>query len=142
MADGPGLPSGRGPNGGGGASTVSCVANLCNTIVGAGILGLPYALSQCGMALGIGLLLACACACAFSLHLLAVCAQTAAVHPSSFYAVAAIAIPRFTLLIDFAVALKCFGVATSYLIVAGDLLPQVMARLALWQAREPWRPGS
>jgi amino acid permease len=32
--------------------------------------------------------------------------------PSSFYSVAAVAVPSYTILIDLAVALKCFGVAT------------------------------
>ena len=32
--------------------------------------------------------------------------------PSSFYSIAAVAVPSSTILIDLAVALKCFGVAT------------------------------
>lgn len=33
--------------------------------------------------------------------------------------------PRFAWLIDLAVAIKCFGVGCSYLIVIGDLMPEV-----------------
>ena len=36
-------------------------------------------------------------------------------------------VPSFTFLIELAVAIKCFGVATSYLIVVGDLMPDVVS---------------
>ncbi|KAG8460572.1 hypothetical protein KFE25_011347 [Diacronema lutheri] len=123
------------------ASLLSSVANLCNTIVGAGILGLPYALARCGLLLGVGLLLGCALGCALSLHLLARSAHTTGVRPASFYSVANAAIPRWAFVIDLAVAVKCFGVATSYLIVAGDMLPLVCAHLRLhpaFSSRELW----
>lgn len=112
------------------ATVLSSVANLCNTIVGAGILGLPFALSQCGLLLGVFLLIACALGCCTSLHLLAASAKTVgASRPASFYVVAMAAIPHWAWLIDLAVAVKCFGVATSYLIVAGDMMPAVCAHI-------------
>lgn len=40
--------------------------------------------------------------------------------------VANAALPSLTAVIDVAVAIKCFGVATSYLIVVGDLMPEVI----------------
>ncbi|CAM9509908.1 unnamed protein product [Chrysoparadoxa australica] len=57
------------------------------------------------------------------LHLLACSARSVGVSPSSFYTVAHQALPQWAFLIDAAVATKCFGVATSYLIVVGDLMP-------------------
>ena len=36
------------------------------------------------------------------------------------------ALPRLTLAIDAAVTIKCFGVATSYLLVIGDQMPSVV----------------
>lgn len=114
------------------ATVLSSVANLCNTIVGAGILGLPYALSHCGLPLGIGLLLGCSLGCCMSLHLLAASAKAVSANrPASFYVVATAAIPRWAWLIDLAVAVKCFGVATSYLIVAGDMMPAVCAHMGM-----------
>jgi amino acid permease len=49
--------------------------------------------------------------------------------------------PALTLVIDAAVAIKCFGVATSYLIVIGDLMPDVMQQLGVsgtGASRELW----
>ena len=45
---------------------------------------------------------------------------------STFHSVAKKAMPDFVVFIDGAVAVKCFGVATSYLIVIGDTMPDVM----------------
>jgi amino acid permease len=126
---------------GGRASTTACVASLANTIIGAGILGLPYAFMHCGLVLGLVLIASCATACCTSLHLLALSARTSNAFPSSFYTVANASIPNWAFAIDLAVAIKCFGVATSYLIVAGDLMPTVMAQMHApdrWQVRELW----
>ena len=41
-------------------------------------------------------------------------------------AVAEAAVPGFGALFDAAIAIKCFGVATSYLVVVGDSVPQAM----------------
>ena len=49
--------------------------------------------------------------------------------PSSFYAVAEISVPKFSMLIDVAVAVKCLGITTSYLIVIGDSLPVALQQL-------------
>jgi len=122
------------------ASMASCFMNLANTILGSGMLGLPYAYSHTGWVLGSFLLLICGCSSAFALHLLALCALEMK-GPASFYTVAQATMPSFTVVIDVAVAIKCFGVATSYLIVIGDLMPQVMSQFgaAQWaQDRHIW----
>jgi amino acid permease len=44
-------------------------------------------------------------------------------------------------MIDFAVALQCFGVCASYLIVIGGLMPDVMDNWGIggfWGNRQPW----
>jgi len=41
----------------------------------------------------------------------------------SFYTIAVATLPQATMVIDAAVAIKCFGVGTSYFIVVGDLVP-------------------
>jgi amino acid permease len=110
------------------ASIFSCYVNLTNTIIGAGLLGLPYAYSNTGWILGTALMLIAGLSSVFALHILSECAIKKG-GPSSFYSVAAIAMPEFTVLIDIAVAIKCFGVATSFLIVIGDLMPDVMDSL-------------
>lgn len=106
------------------ASILSCFINLANTIVGSGMLGLPYAYSHTGWVLGTFLLIICGLASAFALHLLSLCALKQP-GPSSFYSIANEVMPSMTIVIDAAVAIKCFGVATSYLIVIGDLMPDV-----------------
>jgi amino acid permease len=107
------------------ASTFSCYVCLANTIMGAGILGLPYAFAKTGWLVGTILMFICASSSVFSLHELSVCAAMTA-KPSSFYSVAMLAAPRWVWLIDAAVAIKCFGVATSYLIIIGGLMPEAM----------------
>lgn len=107
------------------ASIPALYFTLANTIMGAGTLGLPFALSNTGYVLGSVLLCVSAISSSFALHLLALCALKLP-YPSSFYKVAATAMPNFEKLIDLAVILKCFGVATSYLIVIGGLMPDVM----------------
>lgn len=82
----------------------------------------------------------CAVASTFALHLLSLCIKKTKT-PSSFYQVAEKALPRFSWLIDLSVAVKCFGVAISYLIVIGDLMPAAMVELNVptkWQKRNTW----
>lgn len=122
------------------ASSFSCYVCLANTIMGAGMLGLPYAFAQSGWLLGSFLMCLCAASSAFSLHELSVCAVKSKL-PSSFYSVAMVAAPQWVWLIDFAVAIKCFGVATSYIIIVGDLMPEAMSQLGADSAfhnREIW----
>ena len=131
------------------ASFLSCVFNLTNTIVGSGMLGLPAAFSNAGSLLGCAFLVAFATTSAFGLHLLACAARLAsgdagAPPPtdSSFRSVATAAAPKFATLIDVAVAVKCFGVATSYLIVVGDTMPVVMGSRGFLGSRNPWIVGA
>lgn len=64
----------------------SSVVNLTNSIIGSGILGLPYAFASAGWILGYILIAIAAIATIFSLHVLSLCA-TKVEHPSSFYKV-------------------------------------------------------
>lgn len=109
----------------GGASVASGLFNMSNTILGAGMLGLPHAFSECGLGVGLVLLLVFACLSVLGLHLLSSAADIAG-RPASFYGVAEKALPGSGMLIDAAIAIKCFGVATSYLIIVGDALPQAV----------------
>jgi len=117
------------------ASTGSCVVALTNTILGSGMLGLPHAFSSCGYILGLFFLVLGGIMSSFGLHLLCCSANTlwrqeGSRTPTSFYKVAKFALPRWYLLIDLAVAIKCFGVGCSYLVVIGDLMPEAMEQLA------------
>ena len=109
-----------------GASIGSGVLNMSNTILGAGMLALPHALAQCGLVVGLLLLVLFAGLSLLGLHLVSAAADLAG-RPASFYAVAEKAVPGSGLLIDVAIAVKCFGVATAYLIIVGDAMPQAVA---------------
>lgn len=122
------------------ATVFSSYVNLTNSIIGSGILGLPYAFAASGWTLGYALVLFAGLCTTFSLHCLAICASKVK-PPSSFYRVTEASIPKFTFLIDASVASMCFGVGVSYLIVIGGLMPDVMDQLgadSFWQHREPW----
>ena len=122
------------------ASSLSCFTNLTNTIIGAGVLSLPYAVAYSGSMLGIVLVSISGVAQILSLHLLSICAAKVPA-PSSFYTVTQASVPSLTVLIDLAVAIQSFGVCSSYLIVMGDLMPDVMDFFGvegIWQRRHLW----
>ena len=122
------------------ATWFSSYTNLTSTIIGAGVLGLPYSFSKTGWIVGLILISLCAAMSALALHFLSLCIRKTK-SPSSFYLVAEKALPSVVWLIDFTVAVKCFGVATSYLIVIGDLMPVAMMELYLpnqWLQRNTW----
>eukprot|EP01119_Soliformovum_irregulare_P025985 TRINITY_DN9771_c0_g1_i1.p1 TRINITY_DN9771_c0_g1~~TRINITY_DN9771_c0_g1_i1.p1 ORF type:complete len:485 (-),score=103.86 TRINITY_DN9771_c0_g1_i1:8-1462(-) len=125
------------------ASLGSSIINLCNTILGAGMLGIPFALANTGMALGCTFLVLSGVAAAFGLNLLSDSATLFLHHRSTFpldspqrdmdasyFTVASISYPRAAKIIDAAVAIKCFGVAVSYLIVIGGLMPAAIDSMA------------
>lgn len=124
------------------ATLVSSYINLTNTIIGSGVLGLPFAFAASGWVLGFIIIVISGGASILSLHLLTICAlKVKGDRPSSFYAVTEMSVPQLTFLIDFAVAVQCFGVGISYLIVIGGLMPDVMSQIgadSFWQEREIW----
>lgn len=100
---------------------------LANTILGAGMLGLPSAFAKCGIFVGFIMLFLFAAAATFSLHLLSECADRVG-RPATFKRMCEAATPGFSVLFDGAIGIKCFGVATSYLIVCGDnMVPAMQA---------------
>jgi len=108
-----------------GASLASVTFVLLNTILGAGILGLPGAYASSGFVGGTLLLIICCHLSAFGVHLLVEVGDRTG-RPASFYSVAmACGGAGAGVLIDVLVAVNAFGVATSYLIVVGDVLPEV-----------------
>jgi hypothetical protein len=96
-----------------GATVRSGVYVLANTLLGAGMLGLPGAFKDCGYLVGGVLLLFFGCTAILGLHLLAE-SSAKVPRPATFYAVAEAAMPGLGLVIDLAIGIKCFGVATSY----------------------------
>ncbi|KAF2716162.1 hypothetical protein K431DRAFT_235977 [Polychaeton citri CBS 116435] len=110
----------------GNASWISSVVNLLNTIVGAGVLAMPKALSNMGVLLGVVVILWSALASGFGLYLQTQCARFLDKGGASFFALSQITYPNASVIFDGAIAIKCFGVGVSYLIIIGDLMPGVV----------------
>eukprot|EP01047_Picozoa_sp_COSAG01_P044710 COSAG01_NODE_4066_length_5385_cov_159.277336_9_plen_221_part_00 len=102
-----------------GASFFTSCVTLCKTIIGSGLLGLPFALAQTGLVLGVALLLLAAAAQGFALHLFALCAihqrrvGPTGADPPSFHSLAQNARlpPAF---VESAVGLATFGARCSF----------------------------
>jgi len=117
---------GRSPRSGGGdASMMSSNINLLNTIIGAGTLAMPSAMSHFGVMLGVILILWCGLTSAFGLYLQSRCARYIDRGSSSFFALSQLTYPNAAVLFDAAIAIKCFGVGVSYMIIIGDLMPGI-----------------
>ncbi|KAI8372961.1 transmembrane amino acid transporter protein-domain-containing protein [Radiomyces spectabilis] len=109
------------------ATPMSCAVNLANTILGTGMLAMPSAVASVGIIPGVFVILFSAAASAAGLYFLSRCAARTEGRHASFFAISKLTWPRIAVLFDLAIAIKCFGVAISYLIIIGDLMPQVVA---------------
>ncbi|CDO94574.1 unnamed protein product [Kluyveromyces dobzhanskii CBS 2104] len=105
-------------------TVASSTINLVKTIVGAGLLAIPYAFRADGILLAVSLALMAAFTSGYGLFILAKCSKTL-LNPrhSSFFTLCSITYPNLSLLFDFAMFIQCFGVCLSYLILIGDLFP-------------------
>jgi amino acid permease len=140
--------------------------SIAHTILGSGMLAMPYAIASVGLIPGLLLVLGSGSASAFALWLLTHCGNHLKLEsessespfnqeletggsiarplPVSFFALASITYPKAAILFDSAIAIKCFGVATSYLVVIGDLMPQVILGFnpllsgTVWVSRSLW----
>lgn len=122
--------------------------------VGAGVLAMPAAISHMGLTLGIIIIIFAGFTSALGLYLLAQCSKFVQPGEASFFSVAKRTYPHTAILFDFAIMLKTFGmliersffllhlknngdqdqytnksigVGVSYLIIVGDLMPQILA---------------
>ncbi|CAK7242046.1 MAG: hypothetical protein STHCBS139747_003523 [Sporothrix thermara] len=111
---------------GGDASMISSIINLLNTIVGAGTLAMPAAMSHMSVTLGVLIILWSGMTSAFGLYLQSRCARYLDRGTASFFALSQITYPNAAVVFDAAIAIKCFGVGVSYLIIIGDLMPGVV----------------
>ncbi|EMD39143.1 hypothetical protein CERSUDRAFT_134012 [Gelatoporia subvermispora B] len=111
------------------ASLSSSVGNLANTIIGSGMLTFPLALASAGIIPGMFTCLFSASVAGFGLYLLTLCAAKAPHRSASFFAVAEMTFPRAAVFFDAAIAIKCFGVSISYLIIIKTLMPNVVSAL-------------
>lgn len=108
------------------ATLVSSISNLTNTIIGTGMLATPGAFKYTGLVLGPLLIVFCGFTAALGLYLLTRCAARVGGRKNSFFTIASQALPAGAWYFDLAIALKCYGVSISYLIICGQLMPQVI----------------
>lgn len=98
----------------------------CLLVVGAGVLAMPLAISHMGIVLGVFVILWSGTTAGFGLYLQSRCAQYLDRGSASFFALSQITYPNAAVIFDAAIAIKCFGVGVSYLIIIGDLMPGVI----------------
>lgn len=90
---------------------------------------MPSVLSHTGIMLGTLLIVWSGISSAFGLYLQSKCARYLDRGTSSFFALSQITYPNAAVIFDLAIALKCFGVGVSYMIIIGDLMPGVVLGL-------------
>lgn len=89
-------------------------------------MAMPSAMSHMGITLGTLVIIWSGLAAAFGLYLQTRCARYLDRGTSSFFALSQITYPNVAVVFDAAIAIKCFGVGVSYLIIIGDLMPGVV----------------
>ncbi|WZH41818.1 Aa_trans domain-containing protein [Fusarium acuminatum] len=87
---------------------------------------MPSVMSHMGIMLGVVLILWSGLTAAFGLYLQSRCARYLDRGTSSFFALSQITYPNAAVIFDAAIAIKCFGVGVSYMIIIGDLMPGVV----------------
>lgn len=109
------------------ATVKSGSINLLNTIIGAGILAMPYGLKSNGLFFGAALIVWSSLTSAFGLYLQnKVAKYTQQQGAVSYFSLCQLTYPQLLVIFDGAIAVKCFGVGVLYLVVIGDLMPKIV----------------
>jgi len=107
-------------------STVSGAAfNLINAVIGAGIVGIPFALRECGLVYGVVMVIICALICVKSLRLLVDTAKHVDVPTYETLMEATFGKPGF-IFISINMFIMSYGAMVGYLIVIKSTLPALM----------------
>ncbi|CDK29411.1 unnamed protein product [Kuraishia capsulata CBS 1993] len=109
-----------------GASVNSSVVNLLNTIIGAGLLAIPYAIRTDGVVLGVLIVILSGIASGLGLVLQVLSSKFLPRGGSNFFTVCSITYPQLSVVFDIAIAIQCFGVGLSYIVLTGDLMPSIV----------------
>ncbi|KAJ2794880.1 hypothetical protein H4R21_005327, partial [Coemansia helicoidea] len=107
-----------------GESTVKVGFNVLNTIVGSGIVCLPYALHNAGFAAGLALLVATAAMSQFSLYALVATGKRTGTDHFSSVTLAALGRPGYHLL-NWSMVVDMVGTVVLYLMILGDLATEL-----------------
>ena len=79
-----------------------------------------------GILLGILVIVWSGMTAGFGLYLQIRCSEYLERGQSSFFAISQLTFPTLAIIFDSAIAVKCFGVGVSYLIIIGELMPGVV----------------
>lgn len=107
-------------------STSSSVINLVNTIIGAGLLVMPYAFATDGVLPGIFIVVVSGVLSGLGLYFQGLTSKFVAPGKANFFTVCSITYPRLSVIFDVAIFVQCFGVGMSYLVLIGDLMPSII----------------
>ncbi|XBW35146.1 hypothetical protein QEN19_000709 [Hanseniaspora menglaensis] len=121
------------------ATTVSSILNLTKTIIGSGMLAVPFAFKQDGVFIGIILTLLSFVMTCLGLYYFIIVSDFIRVvkkndkHQSSFDSICKFAFgskdyKKYTLIFNFPMFLQCFGVCLSYLVLIGDIFHTLIPR--------------
>ncbi|SCU95328.1 LAME_0F11716g1_1 [Lachancea meyersii CBS 8951] len=108
-----------------GSSIASGVLTLLHTACGAGILAMPYAFKPFGLLPGFLMIVFCGLCSLAGLVIQGRVSKYVESRNASFFALSQVTYPQLSVVFDLAIAVKCFGVGVSYLVVVGDLLPRI-----------------
>lgn len=91
------------------------------------MLAMPHSVASAGVIPGMSIIVISALMSWFGLWMLSRCAtKVQPARTSSFAALSQITFPKVSAVFDTAIAIKCAGVACSYLIIIGALMPRVV----------------
>lgn len=116
-----------------GASIQSSIVNTVNTIIGAGVLVLPYAIRTDSVLLGVFLIIFAGVTSALGLIIQGITSKFLPQGTATFFSACRLTYPKLSLVFDLAIFLQCFGVCVSYLVLTGDLMPLVFS-ISGWSA--------
>lgn len=112
-----------------GASRKSSFISLIKTIIGAGLLSMPYALSTDGLIFGVFIIFLAAVTSGYGLFLQVYVSKYVPQGHATFFNVCSITYPLLSVAFDAAIATQCFGCAISYLVLIGDIMPSIITNL-------------
>lgn len=107
------------------SSLLGAYANLCNVTLGAGIVGMPYAVKEAGLVAGTVMIVTCAFLTDYSLRLLISIGKVADVNSYETLMEASFGRPGFIFL-SVNMCLMSFGSMVAYLIIIKDTLPVLL----------------
>jgi len=128
----------------GNAGVLSIAINMFNTIVGAGMLGLPYGFANAGVQMGSVWFAITGFGGAYSIHLLAKCALEEKMFSFRALAKKTLKFEGKENFVNAMLAANCFGNCCGYVVICGQLIPDIFRDLmhplegSLWVSTTFW----